>query len=228
MSRVLLDDASGRALPGLERALAGLAALLAETPWLLAPDDGDRLRAAGFSDAAIVHAVGQSVYFNYLNRVADAVGIEFDYESPLPRAAVNAAREATPRPPRAEWPRPGILGMELAALRPQTAEALARWREYALAPRGPLDGPAKRACAAAAAGALCDAATVDELAAAPRDARDEALAGYAAKLTATPWRMGPADLDALRAHGLDDRALLDAIATVSIQNGLSRARLCLS
>lgn len=40
----------------------------------------DRLRAHGWSDAAIHDAIQVIAYFNYVNRVADAVGIEDEPE----------------------------------------------------------------------------------------------------------------------------------------------------
>ena len=38
--------------------------------------DLDRLRAEGFEDAAIHDATQVVSYFNYINRVADALGVE--------------------------------------------------------------------------------------------------------------------------------------------------------
>jgi alkylhydroperoxidase family enzyme len=42
----------------------------------LGQDDIDELRAHGFSDRAISDAIQVIGYFNYVTRVADAVGIE--------------------------------------------------------------------------------------------------------------------------------------------------------
>jgi len=39
-------------------------------------EDIDELRALGWSDAAISDAIQVIAYFNYINRVADAVGID--------------------------------------------------------------------------------------------------------------------------------------------------------
>ena len=45
------------------------------------PRDVDALRRAGFDDAAI-HDTSQVVsYFNYINRVADALGVDLEDES---------------------------------------------------------------------------------------------------------------------------------------------------
>jgi alkylhydroperoxidase family enzyme len=42
--------------------------------------DVDTLRGHGWSDAAIHHALQVISYFNYINRIADAVGIEDELE----------------------------------------------------------------------------------------------------------------------------------------------------
>ena len=51
---------------------------------------------------------------------------------------------------------------------------------------------------------------------------DRALCEFAVKLTCRQHEMGPADLDALRAHGLDDRALHDAVQVVAYFNYITR------
>jgi uncharacterized peroxidase-related enzyme len=43
-------------------------------------EDVDELRAQGWSDAAISDAIQVIAYFNYINRVADAVGIDDEPE----------------------------------------------------------------------------------------------------------------------------------------------------
>jgi uncharacterized peroxidase-related enzyme len=42
------------------------------------PSDLDRLRAGGFSDAAILQITLIAAWFNYINRVADALGVGRD------------------------------------------------------------------------------------------------------------------------------------------------------
>ena len=51
---------------------------------------------------------------------------------------------------------------------------------------------------------------------------DKALCAYAEKLTLTPAAMAEADLETLRAHGLDDPALHDAIQVISFFNYINR------
>ncbi len=172
--------------------------------------DVDDLRAAGLSDAAIVHVVVQSAFFNYLNRVADGVGIDFDYESPLPRME----KDATLEPVRAT----STFGNPVTALRladrPGTAEAFARWRAYL------LDGRRERQVIAAAVAAELGDASV--AAADPASPLEHALAAYAITLTSAPWQLSASSLAPLRGFGLDDRAILDVIAVASCQNTVSR------
>lgn len=44
---------------------------------------------------------------------------------------------------------------------------------------------------------------------------DRALLDYALKLTRTPWTMGRDDVEALRRHGFDDRAIHDLCAVAA-------------
>jgi uncharacterized peroxidase-related enzyme len=62
------------------RSLCDFAAKLTRQPALCEADDAEALREAGFSDAAIHDAIQVVSYFNYINRVADAVGIEDEPE----------------------------------------------------------------------------------------------------------------------------------------------------
>lgn len=48
------------------------------TPWAMRPADLDRLRAHGWSDVAISDAVQVIAYFNYINRIADALGVDLE------------------------------------------------------------------------------------------------------------------------------------------------------
>ncbi len=57
---------------------------------------------------------------------------------------------------------------------------------------------------------------------APLSAEDEALCTYAEKLTLNPTQMSPADLNALRQVGLDDRAIHDATQVISYFNYINR------
>ena len=54
------------------------------------------------------------------------------------------------------------------------------------------------------------------------DLADRAMLDFAVKLTQTPGRMDPADLDGLRAHGFDDRAIHHIVQVTSLFNYYNR------
>lgn len=57
---------------------------------------------------------------------------------------------------------------------------------------------------------------------APLTEADRALCEFAAKLTHDQHAMTPADVDALRTHGFDDRAIHDATQVVAYFNYITR------
>lgn len=59
-----------------DRALCEFAAKLTHHQDEMDPDDLERLRDHGFGDPAIHDAVQVIGYFNYISRVADALGVE--------------------------------------------------------------------------------------------------------------------------------------------------------
>jgi len=63
-------------LSAAARTLCEFAAKLTTDQHRMAPSDLDRLRAQGFDDRAIHDAVQVIAYFNYITRVADALGVE--------------------------------------------------------------------------------------------------------------------------------------------------------
>jgi uncharacterized protein YciW len=62
------------------RALCDFAVTLTHQPAAVRESQIDALRSGGWSDAAIHDAIQVIAYFNYINRVADAVGIEGEPE----------------------------------------------------------------------------------------------------------------------------------------------------
>lgn len=48
---------------------------LTVSPYKHTPDDLNRLRAVGFDDTAILQITLIAAFFNYINRVADALGV---------------------------------------------------------------------------------------------------------------------------------------------------------
>lgn len=63
-------------LPPATRAMLDFACRLTRDPARCGRDDVERLRAAGFDDVAIHDIVQVTAYFNYINRVADGLGID--------------------------------------------------------------------------------------------------------------------------------------------------------
>ena len=69
------------------RALCDYAVRLTRTPAAVGAADVAELRAHGWGDEAIHDAIQVIAYFNYINRVAEAVGIEDEPEwASRPRA----------------------------------------------------------------------------------------------------------------------------------------------
>ncbi len=62
------------------RALCDFAARLTRAPATVSAADIQALRAHGLDDADIHDAIQVVAYFNYVNRVADAVGVEDEPE----------------------------------------------------------------------------------------------------------------------------------------------------
>lgn len=58
-----------------ERAMLVYTVKLTKTPWEMTREDLDPLRAQGFDDQAIVQINLIASYFNYINRVADGLGV---------------------------------------------------------------------------------------------------------------------------------------------------------
>jgi uncharacterized peroxidase-related enzyme len=63
-------------LPPRSKALAKFAELVTRTPAAVRKQDVDTLRKHGLRDRDILDAVEVIAYFNYINRVADALGID--------------------------------------------------------------------------------------------------------------------------------------------------------
>lgn len=205
-------------LPARSAALARFAAALTAAPWSITPDFGAQLAAQGLGVEAVQAAAGVVAMFNYLTRVADATGIEFDYQSPLPVFQPDRDREPVPRPDRAAWP---VVAIESRA--GAMTPAWQHWRQYVFESDAPLTRRERGLLAAAAAEECCDRVRADGLAGyAPHDEREFLLRSFAGKLSRQPWRMDPADLQALRDAGYSEPALLHAIAVVGLQNAESR------
>lgn len=69
------------------RTLCEYAEKLTRAPSSMTAADVGTLRAAGLSDHAILDAVEVIAYFNYINRVADALGVDPEPEMVRPPSA---------------------------------------------------------------------------------------------------------------------------------------------
>jgi uncharacterized peroxidase-related enzyme len=84
LRRVTLDDALVSALrtdyrtapiSDQDRAMLDYAAQLTQDATKISPRDHDKLRNAGFDDRGILQITLIASWFNYINRVADALGV---------------------------------------------------------------------------------------------------------------------------------------------------------
>ena len=71
-------------LSAVDRALCDHAIKLTRTPWSVTQADIDRLRVMGLADRAINDATQVISFFNYINRVADGLGVDLEQGMPLP------------------------------------------------------------------------------------------------------------------------------------------------
>jgi uncharacterized peroxidase-related enzyme len=58
-----------------DRAMLDFAVRLSREPWKLSAGDLDTLRRVGFDDRGILQITLIASWFNYVNRVADALGV---------------------------------------------------------------------------------------------------------------------------------------------------------
>jgi len=61
-----------------DRAMLEFAVKITEDPTAIQPSDHDALRKVGFDDRAILQITLIASWFNYINRVADALGVGRD------------------------------------------------------------------------------------------------------------------------------------------------------
>ena len=76
--RAIRTDYRRAPIPEREKALLDYAVKLSRTPWAMSREDLEALRSHGFQDEDLSEAVQVIAYFNYINRVADALGVEKD------------------------------------------------------------------------------------------------------------------------------------------------------
>ena len=63
-------------LSNLDKALCGFAEKLTSETWSIEQADIDRLKSSGLDDRGVTDAVEVIAYFNYMNRIADGLGVD--------------------------------------------------------------------------------------------------------------------------------------------------------
>ena len=71
----LRDDYTKAPLAAQDRAMLDYVVKLTKDATRVSPDDHARLRSVGFDDRAILQITLIASWFNYINRVADALGV---------------------------------------------------------------------------------------------------------------------------------------------------------
>jgi uncharacterized peroxidase-related enzyme len=73
--KALVEDYEHAPLSAADRAMLDYVTTVTEDATRVRPADLDRLRAAGFDDRGILQITLIAAWFNYINRVADALGV---------------------------------------------------------------------------------------------------------------------------------------------------------
>jgi uncharacterized peroxidase-related enzyme len=76
--RALQDDYRSAPITEQDRAMLDFVVKLTRDATQISPSDHENLRAAGFDDQGILQITLIASWFNYINRVADALGVGRD------------------------------------------------------------------------------------------------------------------------------------------------------
>jgi len=74
----LKRDYRNAPISSADLAMLDYAVKLTKTPWAMAQEDVDKLREEGFGDAAILDINQITGYYNFVNRLADGLGVELE------------------------------------------------------------------------------------------------------------------------------------------------------
>lgn len=196
---------------------------LTARPWALTPQAVAGARRHGLDEQQVEASITVISMFNYFTRVADATGIEFDYQTPLPAFEPDRCQGAAPRPGRPGSPGAGG-GRDRQRPRHQPLRAAwESWRAYVMEADKPISRDERRLLAIVAAqesGDWAGAGALGELSSLADD--DSPLIRFARKLSRQPWAMEASDLAGLRAAGYPEDALLHVVSVVAHQNADSR------
>lgn len=78
MVEALVSDYAQAPITAQERAMLDYAVQLTKDATRITPQHHERLRAAGWDDKGILQITLIAAWFNYINRVADALGVGRD------------------------------------------------------------------------------------------------------------------------------------------------------
>ena len=78
MVQALKDDYANAPLPEQDRVMLDFVVQLTKDATRISRADHDKLRAVGFDDKGILQITLIASWFNYINRVADALGVGRD------------------------------------------------------------------------------------------------------------------------------------------------------
>jgi hypothetical protein len=192
---------------------------------LLSAEHVQDVRAQGLEEPEIITALAVVAMFNYFTRVADATGIEFDYDTALPPFEPDTGRGFADGPASSGFRPVSVSSDPDAGAHRELPEGPLRtawdaWRAYVLGSDEPAGFRDRRFVACVAAEECADWKTAGEFGA-PQD-HDEVLAEFTRKLSRQPWLMKPDDLEGLRAAGYSEVGLLRMISAVAHQNAASR------
>ncbi len=75
----IAQDHTAANLEGRQRAMLDYAVKLTQQPGRMDSGDVDTLREAGLEDAEILDVCQVTAYYNYVNRLADGLGVELEW-----------------------------------------------------------------------------------------------------------------------------------------------------
>ncbi len=75
MVRALEEDYKSAPISEQDRVMLDYVVQVTKDATRISPEDHERLRAVGFDDKAILQITLIASWFNYINRVADALGV---------------------------------------------------------------------------------------------------------------------------------------------------------
>jgi len=78
LSRALARDSAAAELSPADTEMLSYAVKLTRTPWAVGASDIERLRESGFDDTALLDICQVVSYYNYVNRLADGLGVELE------------------------------------------------------------------------------------------------------------------------------------------------------